>query len=198
MPLMTSTPSLTPTPITEKGKGEMYHFNTVNMVDANQGIMSSIAEGTIPFTITHNPKSGVWEVKGSRLAAGTTEYDASKPSKISCSATWNVELTLSAILVPAGVLITDKEGCYMQLSIVEDWEKIEATCSTHLGTASGLWDADVMNTHGPFKFNLIEGEQKNQYYKFQGGSVDSTWRIETLDVPTDTGCAAGVTVPSGQ
>lgn len=198
IPLMTSTPSLTPSPITEKGKGIISHFNATSIVDFNQGVTDSSVRGTIPFTIIHNAKKGVWEVKGSSFGAGVTEYNTIKPTKVSCSATWNVELTLSGLVVPYDTLIANKAGCWMQLSIVEEWNQIEASCSTHLGSASGLVDQVVGISYGPMKFPLNIGETITDKQSGAGWYQTSIWRIESLDVPLVTGCIEGGSIPSGQ
>lgn len=167
----------------------------MSMEDFNHGLTLSNVTGTIPFTITHNAKKGVWEVKGSSLGAGVTEYNTSKPSKVSCNATWNVELTLSGILVPYDTLIADKAGCWMQLSIEEEWKQIEASCSTHLGTASGQMDEVVGNSYGPKKFLLNIGEEVKDMQSGPGWNQASIWRIESLDVPLITGCIEGGSLP---
>jgi len=184
-PLITWTPSPTPTPITETGKGEILHVTVVNYTDFTQGVLQSTVNGVIPFSIVHNAKRGVWEVKGSSIGEGITEYDTSKPAKVHCKATWNVELTLSGILVPFNELIADKEGCWMQVGIVEEWKKIEGSCSTNLGTASGLVDEVDGNTHGPLKFKLYNGFEVKQL----APNLTSLWRLQNLVLPSGIGCA---------
>jgi len=188
----TPTAVVTPTPPTEIGKGEIFFGRILSMEDAAGGITGSNVSGTIPVTISFNKTRNVWEVKGSNLGAGSTEYHATKPSKIDCTAVYTVDITLSGVLVPLGGLIEDKgAGCYTQLYTTEDWERTDATCSTHLGNASDMFDETIMNTYGPTKINLVAGGEANEIKDLSGALLHTHWKIETLTLPLSTGCMAG-------
>ncbi len=118
------------------------------------------------------------------------EYHTSTPSQVDCSGIWSVDVTASGTMVPMGGLIADpNDGCYVMVSVTEVWEKIVASCSTHLGNAEGIFQNENFFSHDPVKLYLINGNQFNSPLDSQPGWNQAlSYTMKNLDVPLSTGC----------
>lgn len=188
-PGQTGSLAYTPTAINEEGKGEILFWRVFDMTDTVGGVMTSSVNVTIPFTLRYSSSRSVWELKGNTLGTATMEYHTTKPSQVDCGGTWSVDVTASGVMVPMGGLIANKnDGCYVMVSVTEAWEKIVASCSTHLGNAEGIFQDENFFSHNPVKLYLINGSQINSLDSQPGWNQALSWTMQKLDVPLSTGC----------
>jgi hypothetical protein len=182
------TPSPSPTIEYQDGKANIDITRTLATTSSNFGVISHSVTGTVPVTIKFNQEKQVWEVKGSNLGAGETQF--TNP-ECNCQATWGVEFTVSGVLVPMGGLISEPdEGCYVQIYINEDWEQYDAACNCTIGQSVVETQPEQMQ-FGPLKLGLEENFSTAENETIGDTAWEYRWMIKDLDVPLATGCVAG-------
>lgn len=177
------------------GLGELTVYRFDGFEDANGGVTESTLNGTIPFSIDYNKNEKVWKVLGiGGVGTTITSYNATKPQAINCKSTWNVEFTLTGVLVPIEGMITDRvgegTGCYLLITTSEKWGDYEGSCVTAIsGYAQSQGQQDVMYDFGPFKFKLINGESVHQDNIVTGVMSTYKWTLKNLIIPPSSGCS---------
>ena len=190
-PQNTAEPTAAPSPtiVYKEGAANITILRVLEAQSSNSGVLSHNTEGTVPVTIRYNQDKNVWEVKGSSdRGVGRTEFIN---PECNCLANWTIEFTVSGVLVPMGGLIAEPDdGCYVQITINEDWERFDATCNCSMGSAIAELEPEQLY-FGPMKMYLVEGFEINEMETMANTSWIYRWLIKDFDVPVATGCVAG-------
>jgi hypothetical protein len=191
---------ITPTVVHTTGSGELLVQADSVVGTAEGGIILAENDGTIPFTIHFNQKSGLFEIQGEARGSGKNTYEH---PECKATATFWVDYVVAGVLVPKEGLAADKgNGCYMVIKVHQEWQDvigIAATCKNI--SIKGLVASPVgtKNTTGPYKVPVLGG---TIYNGAGGGEIirNDTWQteykitVQKLDLPQESGCFAGETI----